>query len=100
MKLHLGLLFEDLGDSVFQCWIHALSKSFALMTYLPDEEKIRGTTPLRFQKFSRLNGIIDCSEMFFETPKSMELHGVHKHLILPNSFITYVSEPFTGRISD
>ena len=122
MKLRLGLLFEDLGDrfgvtkscasKIFQCWIRALSKSLASMIFMPDEEKIRGTTPPRFQKFSRLNGIIDCSEIFIETPKSLELQSAtwseYKHhntvkiliSILPNSFIAYVSEPFTGRISD
>lgn len=122
MKLRLGLLFEDLADrfeiskscasKIFQTWIRALSIALGSMIYMPDEENIRESTPARFQKYSRLNGIIDCSEIFIETPKNLELqsatwseykhHNTIKFLIsvLPNSFINFVSEPYTGRISD
>ncbi|XP_066934270.1 uncharacterized protein [Clytia hemisphaerica] len=122
MKLRLGLLFEDLGDrfgvskscasKIFQSWIRALSLCLRSLIYLPEEENIRNTTPSRFRGFHRLNGIIDCTEVFIETPKSLELqsatwseykhHNTAKILIsvLPNSLISYVSEPYTGRISD
>ena len=123
MKLRLGLLFEDLGDrfsisksaasKIFQCWIRALSTSLRCLIYLPhDEEKIWESTPQRFRKFSRLNGIIDCTEVFIETPKNLELQGAtwseYKHhntmkmliSVLPNSSISYISEPYTGGISD
>ncbi len=123
MKLRLGLLFEDLGDrfgvstgtasKIFQNWIRALSVSLESMIFLPsDEQKIWNSTPKRFRKFPRLNGIIDCTEVFIETPKSLELqratwseykhHNTLKYLIsvLPNSSISFVSEPYTGAISD
>ena len=122
MKIRLGLLFEDLGDrfgisksgasKIFQCWIRALSKSLASLIFLPEEENIRESTPVRFRKFNRLNGIIDCTELFIETPKNLELqratwseykhHNTLKLLIsvLPNSSISFISEPYTGSISD
>ena len=123
MKLRLSLFFEDLGDrfgiskstasKIFQCWIRALSVSLNSIIYLPaDEEKIWNSTPQRFRKFLRLNGIIDCTEVFIETPKSLELqratwseykhHNTIKFLIsvLPNSAISFISEPYTGGISD
>eukprot|EP00111_Clytia_hemisphaerica_P015034 TCONS_00044246-protein len=83
------------------------------LIYLHEEENIRNTTPSRFRGFHRLIGIMDCTEVFIETPKSLELqsatewseykhHNTAKILIsvLPNSLISYVSEPYTGRISD
>ena len=122
LKLRLGLLFEDLGDrfgvskscasKIFQSWIRALSLCLTSLIFLPEEENIQNTTPTRFRGFHRLNGIIDCTEIFIETPKSLELqsatwseykhHNTAKILIsvLPNSLISYVSEPYTGRISD
>jgi len=80
--------------------------------YMPDEEKIRATLPSKFSSFADVVAIIDCSEIFFETPKDLELqsatwsdykhHNTMKFLIsiTPNSFITFVSEAYTGRISD
>ncbi|XP_066915155.1 uncharacterized protein [Clytia hemisphaerica] len=122
MKLRLGLLFEDLGDrfgvskscasKIFQSWIRALSLCLSSLIYQPEEENILNTTPERFRGFYRLNGIIDCTEIFIETPKSLELQSAtwseYKHhntvkiliSVLPNSMISYVSEPYTGRISD
>ena len=123
MKLRLGLFFEDLGDrfgvskstasKIFQNWIRALSVSLSSIIFLPsDEQKIWNSTPKRFRKFPRLNGIIDCTEVFIETPKGLEFqratwseykhHNTIKYLVsvLPNSSISFVSEPYTGAISD
>ena len=70
------------------------------------------TTPNRFRKFNNLIGIIDCSEVFIETPKNLEFqssswseykhHNTVKFLICvaPNSSITFISKAYTGRISD
>ena len=57
-------------------------------------------------------GIIDCSEIFIETPKNLELQSAtwsdYKHhntlkflvCVAPNSAITFISKAYTGRISD
>ena len=59
-----------------------------------------------------LIGIIDCSEIFTETPKNLELQSAtwsdYKHhntlkflvCVAPNSAITFISKAYTGRISD
>ncbi|XP_057297916.1 uncharacterized protein LOC130628892 [Hydractinia symbiolongicarpus] len=121
-KLRLGVLFEDLADrfkisvattfSIFAYWIRAMSEFFSCMVYMPDQERIRENMPKRFKKFIDLVAIIDCSEVFIETPKDLELqsatwsdykhHNTMKFLIsvTPSSFINFVSEPYTGRISD
>ena len=122
MKLKLGLLFEDLGDRfsiskatasrIFACWIEAMALRLKSLIYMPDEEKVRATLPPRFSSCPDVVSIIDCSEIFIETPKDLELqsatwsdykhHNTLKFLIsvTPNSFIIFVSEPYTGRISD
>ena len=122
MKLKLGLFFEDLGDRfgvskstasrIFNCWIRAMSLCLNSLIYMPDEEIIRATLPAKFSGCSDVVAIIDCSEIFIETPKDLELqaatwseykhHNTLKFLIstTPNSFITFISEPYTGRISD
>ncbi|XP_066917038.1 uncharacterized protein [Clytia hemisphaerica] len=122
MKLKLGLYFEDLGDRfgiststasrTFTCWIRAMALCLNSLIYMPDEEVIRATLPSKFSSCSDVVSIIDCSEIFIQTPKDLELqaatwseykhHNTVKFLIstTPNSFITFVSEPYTGRISD
>ena len=122
MKLKLGLYFEDLGDRfgiststasrTFTCWIRAMSLCLNSLIYMPDEEVIRATLPSKFSSCPDVVSIIDCSEIFIQTPKDLELqaatwseykhHNTVKFLIstTPNSFITFVSEPYTGRISD
>ena len=79
---------------------------------MPDVEHTRSTLPSQFNSFPKLVPIIDCSEIFIETPKDLELQSVtpseYKHhntiklliSITTNSFITFVSEPYTDRISD
>ena len=47
-------------------------KSFVFM---PDIENVLATTPQRFRQFKNLICIIDCSEIFTETPKDLELQS-------------------------
>ena len=42
---------------------------------IPDIETILATTPKRYRHLENLIGIIDCSEIFIETPKSLELQS-------------------------
>ena len=69
---------------------------------LPDIETILATTPKSYGHFENLIGIIDCSEIFIETPKNLELQSAtwseYKHhntlmflvCLSPNSAITFV----------
>ncbi|XP_047138940.1 uncharacterized protein LOC124814891 [Hydra vulgaris] len=122
MKLRLGLLTKDLSDrfgiseglcsSIFKSWLRALAEYLKCFVYTPDLGTIIATTPERFHQFKNLFAIIDCSEIFIETPKDLKLqihhntlklhHNTLKFLIgvAPNSSIIFVSKAFTDRIGD
>ena len=122
MKLRLGLLTADLAHrfgtsggpytQIFYSWIRGMSEHLKSFIYMPDIEKVLVISPKRYKSFSNLIGIIDCSEIFIETPKSLELqsatwsdykhHNTMKFLVCvaPNSAITFISKAYTGRISD
>ena len=122
MKLRLALFNKDLADlfkicfatvsKIFQSWIRAMAKYISSIVYMPEEMQIRENLPERFENKRNVVAIIDCSEIFIETPKNLELqsttwseykhHNTMKFLIsvTPSSFINYVSEAYTGRISD
>ena len=122
MKLRLALFNKDLADrfkicfatvsKIIQSWIRAMAKYISSIVYMPEEMQIRENLPERFENKRNVVAIIDCSEIFIETPKNLELqsttwseykhHNTMKFLIsvTPSSFINYVSEAYTGRISD
>ena len=85
MKLRLGLLTKDLASrfrisvglssQIFQSWLRALATYLQHMVYVPDADVIRATTPARFGKFRNIHSIIDCSEVFIETPKNHSLQS-------------------------
>lgn len=122
MKLRLGLLHEDLASrfnisttlvgEIFVTWIRGMSEVLRCMIFVPSQEKILATTPKRFKSVKNLHSILDCSEIFIETPKDLNLqaatwstykhHNTLKFLIsvAPNSSITFISRAYTGRISD
>ena len=78
----------------------------------PTKEQITTSKPARFSKLPDLRAIIDCSEIFIETPKDPNLqnatwssykhHNTAKFLIAiaPNSAITFLSPMCGGRMSD
>ena len=45
------------------------------MVFIPDEESLIATKPSRFQQFQNLHSIIDCTEIFIETPKNLQLQS-------------------------
>ena len=122
MKLRLGLLNADLAkrfgiseclvSRIFLAWLRASSTTLKAFVYLPDEAQLISTKPERFRKLSSLHSIIDCTEIFIETPKDLYLqsstwsdykhHNTLKLLVAcsPNSAIIFVSKVYLGRISD
>ncbi|XP_052820235.1 uncharacterized protein LOC128246068 [Mya arenaria] len=122
MKLRLGLLNKDLAkrfdisetlcSRIFFSWLRATSTALKSMVYIPEEESLIGSKPLRYRQLHDLHSIIDCTEIFIETPKDMYLqsatwsdykhHNTLKILVscAPNSSIVYVSPAYLGRISD
>ena len=81
---------------------------FKAFFYIPNLETVLATSPDWFRCFKNLIGIIDCTEVFIETPKSLELQRAtwseYKHhntvkfvvCVAPNSSVIYVSESRTG----
>ena len=53
-----------------------MAEYLSAFVYIHDVEHILGTTPQRFGEFKDLCGIIDCSEIFIETPKDLEMQSV------------------------
>ena len=82
------------------------------MIYIPDQGLINITSPQRFSGVKNINSIIDCSELFIETPQDHNAQAItwstYKHhntlkflfAVAPNSSIAYISKAYTGRISD
>lgn len=125
MRLRLGLLNEDLADrfcispascsNIFKTWVRFLSETLgkALVAWLP-KESILQNMPKVYRKagHGKLRVIIDCSEVFIERPKSLDVqaatwsdyksHNTLKFLIgiSPTGFITFLSDCYGGRASD
>ena len=122
MWLRLGLLKKDLADrfkisetlcgQIFNSWITAMYKVLSNLVFWPSKEHIIATKPPRYKHLSDLRAIIDCLEIFIETPKDLNLqaatwsdykhHNTGKFLVAvaPNSAITFCSQVFNGRASD
>ena len=122
LRLRLGLLSYHLAkmfkisrshvSQIFSSWLTCIDKIFANLLFWPSKDHVHATTPARFRAIPNLRAIIDCSEIFIETPKDPKLqaatwsdykhHNTMKYLIAvaPNSMITYVSPLYTGRSSD
>ena len=85
MKLRLGLLGKDVAHrfgisnilctKIFHSWVRSMAEYFRSFVFIPDIETILATTPKRYRHFKNLIGIIDCSEIFIETPKKLELQS-------------------------
>ena len=122
MKLCLALTLYDLAKrfktskalsgQIFTCWLRAMAQLMSSMIYMPEQGTINVTTPKRFYSVRNIHSIIDCSEIFIETPQDHDRQAMtwstYKHhntlkflvAVAPNSSITYVSPAYTGRISD
>ena len=124
MRLRFGILNEDLADrfgvstttcsTTFKTWIRLLRILLgdALVKWLP-REAIRDHLPDIYRKAGHhnLRCIIDCTELFVERPKALDLqaqtwsdyisHNTIKFLIgiSPNGYITFISDCYTGRAS-
>jgi len=122
MKLRLGLLNRDLAarfgvssalcSKIVHTWLHTMYKILQNLVLWPSKEQIIATKPSRYRNLPDLRAIIDCSEVFIETPKDPFLqcatysdykhHNTLKFLIAvaPNSAITFISKCYAGRASD
>ena len=122
MELRLGLPTVDLAmkfnfsegscSNIFLSWLRVMAEYFKAFVFIPNLKTVLATSPDRFRCFKNLIGIIDYTEVFIETPKSLESQSATwsecKHyntvkslvFVAPNSSVIYVSEGYTGRVSD
>ena len=87
MRLRLGLLNEDLADrfgisttmcsNIFKTWIRFIAQTLGKLVAWLTKQNIMKNMPKIFCKagHSRLRVIIDCSEVFIERPKSVNVQA-------------------------
>ena len=123
MRLWLGLLTHDLAlrfgvsdslvSSIFFTWIRLMRLELSCLIIWPPKEIVRANLPDCFKKYyPKVRCIIDCSEVFIETPSSLELqarcYSDYKHNttvkflvgITPNGMFSNISPCYGGRASD
>ena len=118
--LHMSIIGDFFGVSTTQVsrtcftWWRFLGKCIGQLIYNPSKEITMMTRPKSFEDplYRDTRHIIDCTEVFIETPKSLELaaacwsdykhHHTVKYLIsiIPNGHINFISRGYTGRASD
>ena len=123
MKIRLNLFDEDLGYKFgvhhstvsrnFHKVLNVMSVRTAHLIKWPDRETLRKTLPTSFRRFfKKCCVIIDCSEVFVETPSNLlaraqvwsnyKHHSTLKFLIgiTPQGTVSYISPCVGGRMSD
>lgn len=123
MKCKVGMNSELLGDffgvqlsvvsQVLNTWLKFLAYELKPLIHWPDKEITKETLPHVYSSIApNLRCIIDCTEIFIERPRDMELqaqtwsdykkNNTLKFLVAmaPNGSISYISEAYGGRTSD
>ena len=122
MRLRLGLTHQDLAkrfgisttlaSRIFHSWLGAMAKTIGCLVRWFPKENIHATMPDRFRRLPDLRAILDCTEIFIDTPKDPTLQNLtwssYKHhntaklliAVTPNSQISFISEMYGGKTSD
>ena len=123
LRLRMGLLLQDLAfrfqistglaSQFFTTWIKLLSRELKFFILWPSKADVRKALPESFRKYyPKTRAIIDCTEIFIETPSSLDTQAMCwsdvKHhctikilvAISPTGLISYVSKAYVGQASD
>ena len=123
MRVRLGLLLEDLADrfkigtstcsQIFNYWIDYLDVQLSFLVEWISRDTVNASMPNSFKlKYPKCRVVIDCTEIFTETPSSLQLrsvmysdyksHMTYKSLIgiSPAGVVTFVSDLYCRSISD
>lgn len=108
-----GLSHPSTMTDYFWKWIDLIVARLDFMVKWPYRDYIHRTIPPHFkEKYPRLTAIIDCFEIFVETPSDVKAHAqmysnykkhtTVKYLIAcsPLGAVTFLSRGYGGRISD
>jgi len=123
-RLRLGLLERDLADryrvsvstvsDIIRTWIKFMKSELQYLCIVwPSKEQLKFYMPSMFKElYPELVSIIDCTELRMESPSSLDKqsmcyssyksHTTMKALvgITPNGAVSFVSELYSGSISD
>lgn len=110
---HLYGVAQSTVSRIFVPWINYMYLKFGQISIWPSKEIVQATMPADFkEKFPTTRVIIDCTEVRCEMPSSLllnsELFSSYKnHVTLkalvgiaPSGAITFISQLYTGSISD
>lgn len=110
---HLYGVAQSTVSRIFVPWINYMYLKFGQICIWPSKEVVQATMPTDFkEKFPTTRVIIDCTEVRCEMPSSLllnsELFSSYKnHVTLkglvgisPSGAITFISQLYTGSISD
>lgn len=123
VKLNLGLQTKDCAvrfgmsssrfSSIFTAWVTLLAQQLELICKMPPMTDTDSREEANcFDEFPNVRVVVDCTELFAETPSSLrvhkQFHSNYKHhstvkfLVGMNTggAITYISEMYGGRASD
>ena len=122
MKIRISLLNDDLVfrfqisnsklSQIFNTWTNLLSKEFSVLVIWPSRSQIRATLPECFKLSPKTRTNIDCTEVFMDTPSSLDVQAClwsdYKHhctikflaCITANGAVSWVSAVYGGRSSD
>ncbi|XP_068735620.1 uncharacterized protein [Montipora capricornis] len=123
MRLRLGLFEKDLGhrfgisqstvSTIFHAWIHFLHKEFEGFVSFPRRSSLQEKMPKMFKElYPKTVVIIDAVEFRMQSPSALDLNSASyssykgtttmKGLvgISPSGVVSFMSELYTGSISD
>ena len=115
-EMHLAHLFnisQPTVSRIFITWINFMYLKFGQINIWPSRASVNSTMPEDFKKeYGSTRVIIDCTEVRCEMPSSLHLNGElfssYKHHttlkgligITPGGAISFISQLYTGSISD
>ena len=122
MRLRLGLLVKDLEfrfkisasavSKIFNSWVLFMYECMQSLIFLPELCTLQARVPKCFEKFSDTRVILDCTEVYIQSPSSLEnksltfssykSHDTFKALVGINTTdaVVLVSKLWPGSTSD